>query len=188
MGRRCAACRRTARFLKTSRAHVFLTPARIEQTCGAIFSILSLAVSAGFQKSRVAFEPSQPLLVVKAWSAEQLQSVGDQYLSRMLAQQEVPHVNELAARLGMSAPDLGRLFLSCTGIRPSQYLKQRQIECAKNLLRNGSLPVNQVANGCGFRRRRTFFRLFKQLVGVTPAQYRTKQRDGDTRRRAGDII
>ena len=85
-------------------------------------------------------------------------------------------MNELAALASMSTPEFSRLFLARIAIRPSEYLKRRQVECARQLLVRSNLPLNHIAYRCGFRRRRTFFRAFKRIVGVTPGNFRAKHR------------
>ena len=109
-------------------------------------------------------------------SDPELRRLADDYLAKCLDHGSAPHVNELAAKAGMSAGDFSNLFLDLVGERPSVYLKRGQIECAKQLLLTTHLELNEIAYRCGFRRRRTFFRLFKRLVGTTPAAYRAAQR------------
>jgi AraC-like DNA-binding protein len=105
-------------------------------------------------------------------SPRELRRIADDYLSLCMRQETRPHVNELAATLRMSASDFSALFLKIVGERPSGYLKRRQIEHAKRLLRQSSLTMNVIAYKCGFGTRTTFFRAFKGRVGITPLAYR----------------
>ena len=113
---------------------------------------------------------------MKEWSARRLRAVADAYLRRILDSDDVPHVNELAVSLDMSSPDFSNLFFERVRVHPSEYLKRQQIDCAKGLLAETGLPINQIAYKCGFRTRRSFFRAFKRMAGTTPARYRTDHR------------
>ena len=113
---------------------------------------------------------------MKKWTAQRLRSVTDLYVRQVLARDDVPHVNEVSAIARMTAAHFSNLFLRRVGMRPSQYIKQLQIECAKRLLVGSDMRVNRVGYNCGFRKRRTFFRAFKRIVGVTPGQYRAAHR------------
>jgi AraC-like DNA-binding protein len=109
---------------------------------------------------------------VAALTARQITRITDYYAARCLWQQEPPQVNELAAELGMSASEFSDLFLRLLGERPSKYLQRYQIECAKRLLRETDWSTNEIAYRCGYKRRVTFFRAFKRVVGTTPTAYR----------------
>ena len=71
----------------------------------------------------------------------------------------------------MSPLQLHRAFLQTTGMSPSRYFKARQIALAQRLLQETELTTNEVAYRAGFGTRATFFRLFRELVGVTPRRF-----------------
>src|SRR5262249_4696919 len=58
----------------------------------------------------------------------------DRYLAHCFAAEDVPRASELAMRCGMSPAQLTRLFARDRGVRPSDYLKSRQVDYAKHLL------------------------------------------------------
>jgi len=102
--------------------------------------------------------------------------LADGYLADCLEREDVTHVNELAALVRMTAGDFSNLFLEVVGERPSEYLKRGRVERAKYLLATTDLPMNTIAYKCGFGTRRTFFRTFKRVVGITPRSYRLRPR------------
>ncbi|HET6374792.1 MAG TPA: helix-turn-helix domain-containing protein, partial [Methylocella sp.] len=85
-------------------------------------------------------------------------------------------VQALADRLGMSPRNFARLFRSETGDTPAQFAERARADAARIKLEQSSLPVEIVAEECGFgnaeRMRRTFQRLFK----VSPHDYRERFR------------
>lgn len=53
------------------------------------------------------------------------------------------------------------------------FVNYYRVECSKKLLKNlpDSYVVESVISECGFKSRSTFFRVFKELSGITPGQY-----------------
>ncbi|HEY6140224.1 MAG TPA: helix-turn-helix transcriptional regulator [Thermoanaerobaculia bacterium] len=100
-----------------------------------------------------------------------LAGVTARYLRDCFRAESPPRVKELAARLGMSPLQLSRAFMQSVGMPPARYFKAQQIEFARRLLRETDLTTNEVAYRAGFGTRATFFRLFRELCGVTPRRF-----------------
>lgn len=79
-------------------------------------------------------------------------------------------LDQLAAETGLSKFHLLRLFKARTGFTPWQYQAYLRIEAAKRLLRAGE-PPSQVADACGFVDQSHFTRMFRAMLGMTPAVY-----------------
>jgi AraC-like DNA-binding protein len=71
---------------------------------------------------------------------------------------------------------LSRIFKEQTGIALSGYLNQVRITNVKQLLVDTDELVVDIAISCGFNYISHFNRVFKELTGVTPKQYRHKHR------------
>jgi len=67
-----------------------------------------------------------------------------------------------------------RLFKRYYGQTPKQYLIERRIEKAKELLKKG-MPVTEVCFDVGFESPCSFSTLFKTRTGRTPAEYKKEQ-------------
>lgn len=78
----------------------------------------------------------------------------------------------LAAESGYSRNHFLRMFRRATDSTPHQYLLRLRIEKAQSLIKNKSLRMIDIAESCGFASQSQFSRVFKQVVGVTPKQYR----------------
>jgi AraC-like DNA-binding protein len=68
------------------------------------------------------------------------------------------------------------LFREEFAITPHQYLIDRRIEKAKELLRHRRLTVTDVCFEVGFQSVGSFSTLFRQRVGDAPINYRQQQR------------
>jgi AraC-like DNA-binding protein len=84
-------------------------------------------------------------------------------------------LDQLSVEAGQSKFHLLRSFKAATGFTPWQYQVHLRIEHAKRLLRAGE-PASQVADACGFVDQSHFTRIFKGLIGVTPAVYAASHR------------
>lgn len=83
---------------------------------------------------------------------------------------------ELAGLCGISERYLSKLFVSAVGVSVKQYVLSLRIERSKNLLRDPTIPIDEVAINCGFENRYYFTKLFRQKTGVSPARYRKASR------------
>lgn len=81
-------------------------------------------------------------------------------------------LDSLAAYAGFSRYTLSRMFRQHTGETFTHYLSRRRVEMAMELLSGTRLPVTQVALQCGFNSIATFNRVFRDVKGCTPTQYR----------------
>ncbi len=77
---------------------------------------------------------------------------------------------ELAARCGVSATHLSRVFHRDVGITLAAFQLQVRVEHARALLLAGT-PLARAAADAGFSDQSHFTRAFRRLHGVTPARY-----------------
>ena len=85
-------------------------------------------------------------------------------------------VDLLAARCGLSAFHFIRAFRTAFGTTPHQYVRDRRLGRAKELLVTTALPVTEICDQVGFQSLGSFSSLFRRLTGETPAEYRAKRR------------
>ena len=65
-----------------------------------------------------------------------------------------------------------RRFRSAYGVTPYEYLNQRRIHTAKQLLQNSTLSVEEIATQTGFTDHNYFSKYFKKKVGISPSRFR----------------
>ena len=85
-------------------------------------------------------------------------------------------LDDLAASCELSRSHFARAFKITTGSSPFQWLLARRIERAQNLLLNSSLPMDQIAEQCGFVDQSHFARTFLKFVHATPGRWRRLRR------------
>ena len=76
-----------------------------------------------------------------------------------------------------------RLFREAFDKTPHQYLVERRIEKAKELLTSKDLRITDICFEVGFQSLGSFSSLFHRYVGHAPATYREKSRASDSARR-----
>ena len=77
-------------------------------------------------------------------------------------------IDLIAGQFYISKYYMMRLFKQETGYTLGQYISQKRLLLAKELLSTGA-PGPQVCYDCGFKDYSTFSRAYKQLFGVTPS-------------------
>jgi AraC family transcriptional regulator len=82
----------------------------------------------------------------------------------------------LANESGYSRVHFVRMFKAATGSSPHNYLLKLKLERARELLKNPSMPLIDIALDCGFSSHSHLSRLFHKFVGVTPSAYRRSLR------------
>jgi AraC family transcriptional regulator len=78
----------------------------------------------------------------------------------------------LAKESGYSRVHFVRMFKAATGSSPHNYLLNLKLERVRELLKNPSMSLIDIALDCGFSSHSHMSRLFRKFVGVTPSAYR----------------
>jgi AraC family transcriptional regulator of adaptative response / DNA-3-methyladenine glycosylase II len=86
---------------------------------------------------------------------------------------------DLAARLGISARHLRRLFDQHLGVTPDGLARSRRAHFARRLLDDTDLPVTDVAFAAGFGSVRQLQRACVETFGDPPTALRARRRRGD---------
>ncbi len=85
-------------------------------------------------------------------------------------------LTEVAAKFYLSPYYLSRLFRRVTGQSIVDYINNRRIEAAQKLLENTDLSISAVAEQTGFASAAHFRRVFREVMGTGPLQYRKESR------------
>ncbi len=90
-------------------------------------------------------------------------------------------LSDIALSIGTNPNTLNRLMkeeFSCTAIK---YLAKYRISVSKKHLTFTDVPIKDISNMVGFKTVQHFTRIFKEITGATPAEYRksmvTKRKD-----------
>jgi transcriptional regulator GlxA family with amidase domain len=100
-----------------------------------------------------------------------LRAVVDEIVTDPSADHSVPR---LAERAALSERHFARLFIAQTGATPARFVERARVEAARDLLEAGPTPVDSVADLVGFGSAETMRRAFLRVLGVGPADYRSR--------------
>ena len=92
--------------------------------------------------------------------------------------QENIALDVLAEIAQLSVHHFARAFRQTLGIPPHNYIVQRRVEHAQQLLRNTDLPVSEIAIVAGFTDQSHLARHFRTITGVSPSLARHRFRSG----------
>jgi len=85
----------------------------------------------------------------------------------------VESIGDFAQGIGISRSHFDREFMAQVGQPPRQFLINCKIIEARRYLESSSLRVGEIAEALGYKDIYFFSRQFKQLVGRSPAKYRS---------------
>ncbi len=83
-------------------------------------------------------------------------------------------IADLALTCGMSESTFRREFHRYAGVSPKQYILDRKLNKAKQMLRSGYYPIKEICMILGFFDDAYFSKIFKKSTGMTPMQYAEK--------------
>ena len=89
-------------------------------------------------------------------------------------QTEELSLGAVAKAVNMSTFYFCKLFKKATGLHFTDYVSRVRIEKARNLLLNPNLRVSEIAYEIGFQSLTHFNRVFKNIVGQSPSEYRER--------------
>ena len=85
-------------------------------------------------------------------------------------------LDEIAGRLNITPEYLSAQFQKEMGLNFSAYIRNYRIGKAKQLLVSGNMKVYEVAEEVGYQDSKYFSRVFRQVTGQKPDEYRKNKR------------
>jgi AraC family transcriptional regulator len=82
---------------------------------------------------------------------------------------------DVARACNLSRGHFIKAFRITTGFTPHQWLQERRVELAQGMLLDSSASVADTAAACGFADQSHLTRVFKRIVGDTPAAWRRQR-------------
>ena len=93
----------------------------------------------------------------------------------------------LAEQSGVSERTLTRRFTAATGLGPQAYLQLVRVNLAQRLLETTCDPIESVRRASGYQDSAAFRRVFKQVTGLSPSEYRSQRGARQPNRRSEQI-
>jgi AraC family transcriptional regulator len=109
---------------------------------------------------------SDTSIKLPAWRLRRVTEFIDAHLSATI------RVGELASLAQLSEGHFHRAFRATTGKTPLEFVHDRRVTMAKQLLASSKLSVAQLAIRVGFLSPAHFARVFRTVTGQSPSQYR----------------
>ena len=105
---------------------------------------------------------------------------GNELIERILSYiqsnyQSPINLSSIAKELKVSPFHMSRVFSNSVGQRLDRYINELRINYANHLLACTDKPITEIAFECGFETLRTFNRVYKSVMSITPREYRKQQ-------------
>jgi AraC family transcriptional regulator len=81
---------------------------------------------------------------------------------------------EIAAEIHLNPQYFARVFKKAVGQSPHQYIVEKRVERAKELLKTTELSLADIASQVGIATQSHFTTVFHHITGVTPREFREK--------------
>ncbi len=87
---------------------------------------------------------------------------------------ESPSLDSMAKISGYSISYFSKKFHDITGKKYVDFLASIKLNHAKMLLSSTQLSITEITSACGFNSISNFNRVFKDMIGISPSQYRSE--------------
>ena len=98
-----------------------------------------------------------------------IQSIAEYILTHL---QSDLSVDTLAGRAHMSPRHFSRTFIRDIGATPADFVEAARLDAARRLLQDSAMPLQRIADRCGFADVHGMRRVFRRALGVGPTDYR----------------
>lgn len=85
-------------------------------------------------------------------------------------------LSNLADKFFLSTRYVGHLFKKYLDINFIDYVTEKRIEKAKELLANTDIPIDEVMGSVGYHDAKHFREMFKKITGMSPSEFRKMSR------------
>lgn len=116
-------------------------------------------------------DAAEKTVTEKQLTAEKIMKYIDDNLSEPAA------LENLCREFSYSSDYISRKFKASCGVTVKQYINQKKLTAAKELLETTALSIEKIGKNVGFDDVRLFGKFFKYHEKITPNEYRSKRRD-----------
>ena len=81
-------------------------------------------------------------------------------------------MQSLIDRFSLSERTIADIIKNKTGMRFTEYISELRIKRVEKLLVTTDIPINDIAELCGFASNNTLYKAFKRVHSISPSQYR----------------
>ena len=86
-------------------------------------------------------------------------------------------IDEICEKTHISKYHLCRIFKENMGVTIGEFIKNRRLSVAKQLLRNSEYKISEISEKCGFSDSGFFAKVFLKEVGITPSAFRAESKN-----------
>lgn len=124
----------------------------------------------------------EPLREQREFPSEKEKTVQDVIALLETAYTEDLHMEQLQRSMHLSKSYLAKIFKEVTGVTIFEYVYRKRVNEARILfLMNPDMTVTEACFRLGFKHLAHFSRLFKQMTGLAPEQFKKQARDNTLR-------
>lgn len=124
----------------------------------------------------------EPLREQREFPSEKEKTVQDVIALLETAYTEDLHMDQLQQSMHLSKSYLAKIFKEVTGVTIFEYVYRKRVNEARILfLMNPGTTVTEACFRLGFKHLAHFSRLFKQMTGLTPEQFKKQAKDNNLR-------
>lgn len=98
-----------------------------------------------------------------------------QFIESHLSDSEIGIV-EMSEAAAVSRSSLNRKMKKMLGLTPAEFLRETRIKHAQRFLLESNKGVSEIAYACGFTDPKYFGKTFKAITGMSPSEYRQKNK------------
>lgn len=162
-----------------------MTPVR-EQIIGIIEKLMKYDPNSAYSNELAACLLTELLIYIsQLHPSNQKASLNESCKSRILAIQkylaehyrEDIRINEICKEYYMSNDYLSHHFKDLTGFSPKRYLTLIRLRHTARMLHETTLPIQEIADVCGFSDINNFIKQFKREYGCTPGVFRSSSHE-----------
>ena len=85
-------------------------------------------------------------------------------------------ISEISKETLVPKSSLYKMFHTHLGCTVNEYINSKRIKNSEELLMSGSLSIEEISEKLGFSTQQYFSKIFKQINGISPAQFRKNAR------------
>lgn len=97
------------------------------------------------------------------------------FLEKHYAEPQID-MDVLSGELGFSTSYVSKMFKASTGESIKEYITRRRIALACDMLHTTRKKVWEISQAVGYDQQRSFIEIFKKYKGMTPSEYRNRQK------------